>query len=93
MFLCDKCKIWEHKACLIDAIQKEYVQTKCLKVGKNSRKSWPNNIEVELLTTEETGNVTANIHDGNLKTNGKKMDQAPDVEGNVNGLVVSMPVK
>src|SRR5438046_4645920 len=93
MFWCDKCKIWEHKTCLINAIRKEYIQMKSSKVGTNYWKSWHNNIRVELFTIKETGNVVANIHDDGLKINGEKTEHDLGFEGNVHGLVTTIAVK
>jgi len=76
MFLCDRCKIWEHEKCLADAIRKDYLKTKSSSgsTGKKPRKSLGKHIDISISTNETTGEVTAYIDDKDGKVKQESQD-------------------
>jgi len=99
MFWCDKCKIWEHEKCLIDAIKKEYIKSHSGSIGaKKGRKSFGRAIGITISADESTGEVTAYIDDKErkVKTGAEEGAQSSANETKVkteDGLKTSVPVK
>jgi hypothetical protein len=60
MFWCDRCKIWEHEACIVDDIRKQYIESpKVAAAAKNYSES------IKIIN-KENGEVMAIVHDGGL---------------------------
>ena len=99
MFWCDKCKIWEHEKCLVDAIKKDYMKSNQGSTGsKKGRRSFGKSIDIKIATNESTGEVTAYLDDKDRKV---KDENQRETEPTVNdkqkadqtGLKTSISVK
>jgi len=62
MYWCDKCQIWEHEKCLVNAIRKQYLkENPPATSGKRPRQSKGKNIEITISARDESGGVAAHI--------------------------------
>jgi len=62
MYWCDKCQIWEHEKCLINAIRKQYLKENPPATGgKRPRQAKGKNIDITITAKDESGGIAAHI--------------------------------